>query len=319
MEAVTEYDSSFRTWQAVSDLVHHAGPLAKLHFEALARASGLTPRATGDALALLRDDGFCFRRDETLALMDGLEVLAIQGEQGFDLATVILLTDLLQTRRGSPLLVDVWAEAGRRLRDWPATLRAAMAHGLVRAVELGLVALDAVPTMAERLTRGPEEIAEGLLQIARSMRPDELLAVAQSDRGSEVERHLTALRQVISLRDGIFLTEESWYPSEVVELTAHMPDQQGFAGCTAILLLNVLKQGDRMDWMAFRWEVQAATYCGLKPSQRDPILAGIWYIYETDPGFLGNASVDFNPAQRRAKKVLGRERWGVTIPVVADV
>ena len=69
MEAATEYDSSFRTWQAVADLVHHAGPLAKLHFGALAQASALTPRATGYALASLRDDHFCFRRDQTLALV----------------------------------------------------------------------------------------------------------------------------------------------------------------------------------------------------------------------------------------------------------
>lgn len=319
MEAVTEHDSSFRTWQAVADLVHHAGPLAKLHFGALARASGLSPRATGDALALLRDDHFCFRRDETLPLMDGLEHLAIVGEQGFDLATVILLADLLQTRRESPLLVDAWPEAARQIKAWPATLRAAVANGLVRAREFGLVELESVPIAAVRLTRQREKIAEALLQIARSMRPDELLAVAQADRGAEVERHLAALRTVISMRDGILLPDESWYPSEVVELSACVPQAPGHPGCTAILLLNVLQSGDDSGWMAFLWPLQAADYCALKPSQRDPILAALRYLYETDPEFLADASVDFSPDHKHHKKILGRERWGLTIPVVEEV
>ena len=251
--------------------------------------------------------------------MDGLELLAIAGDQGFDLATVILLADLMQTRRGSPLLVDAWPEAARQMKAWPATLRAAVANGLVRARELGLVELEPVPTAAVRLTRQPEEIAEALLQIARAMRSDELLAVTQGDYGREVERHLAALRQAISLRDGVFLPEEYWYPSEVVELAAHVPGQPGHPGCTAILLLNVLQPGDRMGWMASRWELQAADYLAMKPSQRDPILAGLRFLYETDPEFLANASVDFNPDQKHHKKILGRERWGLTIPVVEEV
>ncbi len=292
-----DYDSSFRTWQAAADLVHHAGPLAKLHFAALARASGIKPGEAGRAFRRLRDDHFAFRRDETLALMGGFETLAIMQGDGFDLAVVILLADLLQSRRGSALLADVWAEAAWRLRGWPATLRAAVANGLVRAGELGLIALDVAPSADDCLTRPAAEIAGHLLQIARSMRPDELLAVAQSDHGNDVERHLTALRSCISLRDGIFLPDESWYPSEVVELTAHGPDQPGFAGCTAILLLNVLPKGDLQDWFGFRWQGQSAAYCSLNPSQRDPILAGIRHIYETDPGFLGTGTVDFNLAQ----------------------
>ena len=298
MEAVTEHDSSFRTRQAVADLVHHAGPLAKLHFSDLAQASGLTPRAAGDALALLRDDGFCFHRDETLALMGGLEALAIAGKQGFDLATVILLADVLQTRRGSGL--QIWGKAAQQLQDWPTTLRAAMANGLMRAVELGLVTSDTMPGVAARLTRPAEIIAEALLQIARSMRPDELLAVAQGDCGREVERHLTALRQAISLRDGTLLPEESWYPGEVVELAAHVPDQPGHPGCTAILLLNALQPGGSKEGLALCWLSQAAAYCDLKPSQRDPILAAFRYLYETDAAFLDGKS-------------------HLTIPVVAEV
>ena len=284
-------------------------PLLGKHLGAVARASGLTPDAVGRALGALRDDQFALRRDETLALMGGLEDLAIRRSAGFDLAVVLLLADLLQSRRGSPLLADVWAEAAARLPGWPATLRAAVAQGLVRARQLGLVALDAVPTAEDCLTRPAAAIAGHLLQIARSMRPDELLAVAQCDHGKDVDRHLAALRACIGLRDGIFLPDESWYPSEVVALTADVPGQPGHAGCTAILLLNVLRNGDRQDWFGYRWVGQADAYCDLAPSRRDPILAGIRFLYETDGGFLTDAPVDFNPAQ-----TVGR-----TIPVVDDL
>jgi len=65
------------------------------------------------------------------------------------------------------------------------------------------------------------------------------------------------------------------------------------------LLLNALRQGDQMQ-MARRWELQAAAYCDLKPSQRDPILAAFRYLYETDAAFLDGKS-------------------HLTIPVVAEV
>lgn len=302
---MAEYDSSFRTWQAVGDLVHHAGPLAKLHFGALARASGLTPRQVGDALALLRDDGFRFQRDETLALLDGLEHLAIAGEQGFDLAVVILLADLLQTRRASPFLVDVWPDAARRLKLWPATLRAAVANGLVRAGELGLVALEYVPKPEDCLTRGRVEIAEQLLQIARSLRPDELWAVARADEGREADRHLAALQDDIRHRDGIFLAGENRLPRVVVELSGCGPDYPGFAGCTAILLLNVLKGEGKDGWSDVQWANLSQDYVRLRPSARDPIFAALRWLYEADRDFWTWSKIDF--------------RDGPTIPVVDEL
>ena len=303
-----DYDSSFRTWQAVSDLIHHIKPLLGLHLGRVAQAVGATPGAVGLAVGHLRNDGFAFRREATLALMDGLETIAIGGEAGFDLAVVVLLADLLQSRTPAPLLADVWPEAVLRLPYWPDTLRAAVANGLVRARELGLIVLDP-PDAALCLTRPADDIAGHLLQIARSMRPDELQAVAQADYGNDAQRHLDALRACISRRDGIFLPDEGCDPSEVVELVAHGPGQPGHPGCTAILLLNVLQTGDLQDWFGFRWPAQAPAYCALKPSQRDPILAGIRYLYETDAHFLDGATVDFNRAHTA----------GLTIPVVDEL
>ena len=108
---------------------------------------------------------------------------------------------------------------------------------------------------------------------------------------------------MIGLRDGIFLPDEGWYPSEVVELVAHVPGSPGHEGCTAILLLNVLQTGDLQGWFDFRWQEQGAAYCDLKPSKRDPILAAIRYLYETDRQFMTEVTVDFNPAQGTGRAI----------------
>lgn len=282
-------DGSFRTWQAVGDLVHHIGPLLAPHLGTVAVAMGVSPREAGLAVAALRDDGFAFRREETFALKAGLERLAI-----LDLAVVLLLADALQSRR--PLVVG--REVVAALPDWPATLRAAVANGLVQARALGLVQIAPLdPALC--VTRPAGVIAEHLLQIARSMRRDELAAVAGADHGRDAERHYTALLDCIGRRDGIFPAEGGWFPSGVVNLCADDPALAGHPGCTAILLLNTLHKGDAPGWFGHRWPQQAAAYCALKPSQRDPILAGLRHIYETG----GN----FNPAQGT----------GQAIPVVA--
>lgn len=291
----TGYDGSFRTWQAVADLAHHIGPMLTLHLGALARAMGVTPRAAGDAVRLLRDDGFAFRAEGTLALMDGIETLAIEGGRGFDLAVVMLLADLLQSRTPQGLMADVWAKAAVELRGWPDTLRAAVAHGLVRARELGLVEMDPLDP-ALGVTRGADEIAGHLLQIARSTRRDEWRVVAAGDYGNDVERHHAALLDCIGKRDGLFEPGEVWFPSEVVELSSLIPGAPGHAGCTALLLLNALHRGDGQGWFDERWAGLGAAYSALKPSQRDPILAGIRHLYETDEHFMGNSTVDFSAA-----------------------
>ena len=301
-------DTSFRTWQTVADLTHHVKPLLPQAFGALADASGLTSVQTGEALQMLRDDHFSFSQDETFALLDGLEALATAQAEGFELAVVVLLTDLLQTRQGSGLAAEVWAAAGTRLRTWPDTLRAAVANGLRRAVALGLISQEPPPAQ-DCVTRAAVMIAEPLLRIARAMRPDELDAVVHEDYGNDVARHLAALKHVIRNQNGIFSGDQAWFPAEVVELAAHVADRPGFEGCTALLLLNALAKGDLREDIAIRWPRLGPAYCALRPSARDPVLAGIRHIYESDPGFMDLALFE----------VSARLEAGVLIPVVHDL
>lgn len=274
-------DNSFRLAQVVGDLVHHVKPLLAVHLGDVARASGLSLAETGAAVRDLRDGGFRFGAEES-ALRAGLEAILATGGAGYELAVVLLLADAVQggqdfAGRGLTL---------QRLDGWPDTLRAAVAQGLG----------------VEGATRGAAEIAEPLQRVARSMRRDELYAVAE--RGADLTADFAALMEGIGQRDGIM----SGAVLEVVELGARLPKQVGYEGCTAILLLNALHQGEARGFAA-RWQEQGAVYCALQPSRRDAILAGVRYFYETDAGFLAD------------QPVLGAGRLGegAIIPVVEDL
>ena len=293
--------NSFRTAQAVSDLVHHVKPLLAMHLAVVAVASGLTLAQTGEAFRALRDDGFQFRRDEVLPLLDGLQKLAMARAEGFELAVVVLLADALLARAPSGLLADAWAEAEQRLRDWPATLRAAVANGLVRAVEQSVILLDRLPARRDCLTFSEPEVSETLLRVARAMHRHELEAIALADDGMHVEAYFDALIETLARFEGIF-PKQGLSPLKVVDLTSFDTKSSAFAGCTAILLLNAVKLGfdDGLHWQNY-----GAAYCALKPSQRNALLAGYRYIYEFDQHF--------------SVEVAGRLGIGATIPVVDDL
>jgi hypothetical protein len=288
-------DNSFRSAQVLGDLVHQVKPLLAVHLAAVAEASGLTLAQTGAAFRGLRDAGFRFQR-ESVSLTEGLEGIVATGGAGFELAVVVLLADALQ---GGRALVAMEA-AVRRLHDWPPTLRAAVANGLQRAGALGLLRLAVEP--ADCVTRGAGEVAEALLRVARSMRRDELYAVAE--RGADLTEDFAGLMAGIGQNDGIFAKGAVL---ELIELGARLPKQAGYEGCTALLLLNALHEG--RGGFETRWQEQGAVYCGLQPSRRDAVLAGVRYLYETDRAFL------------RDQAVQGADRLGegAIIPVVEEL
>ncbi len=288
----------FRTAQAVSDLVHHVKPLLARDLVVVAAASGLTLSQAGTAFRTLRDDNFRFQRAGTLALKGGLELIVSGQGEGFELAVVILLTDALQRRAPSGRLAAVWAEAGQRLRDWPATLRAAVANALLRASDLLLIQLEVLPTQADRLTRATAGVADPLLRVARAIHRHTLEEIAQADRGMDADNHYMALIETLARREGIFPID-GMSPFLVVNLTSLQTHSDAFAGCTALLLLNNLA-GDGVHWQNY-----GAVYCALKPSQRDALLAGFRYVYETSASF--------------APDIAGRLGGGATIPVVDDL
>ena len=111
-------------------------------------------------------------------------------------------------------------------------------------------------------------------------------SVANADFGYRAEEHLNALNAVLSSETCQFPKGETWIPSEVVELVAHVRETPGFVVCTALLLANAIPSNDQMGWFKFRWERLAADYNVLPEEVRVPILAGFRFLYEADKEFL---------------------------------
>ncbi|MBD3679164.1 MAG: hypothetical protein HUJ27_12300 [Rhodobacteraceae bacterium] len=265
---------TFREAQAVHDLCQSALPFVD-----------------EQTAELLNTQAGRFESDADLALFERLYT----GEQ--DPASVaVLLADALQDgiARGT---LDVVA---RSTDGAPPSLRAALVNGWLMLREqhaLGYPSPDLRFSPEDRVTRPAEKILPALRAIARELKEPTLTSVAKADYGMDWEEHRSALLEVLFEQDCLFTEDQSWTPSEVVELVAHVRSSPGFVPCTSILLVNALVQGDHVDWFPFRWEGHAPDYRALPPRVRGPILAGIRYLYESDPHFLEHYTRPYDPLE----------------------
>jgi len=142
-----------------------------------------------------------------------------------------------------------------------------------------------------------EVLIARLISIAREATPGDLIEIAKADRHTtpeETERHRATLEQVIFQTDGMFSEDHYWFPSEAVELYAHVwhPDQErAFAVATALLMANALATDVGMGHMEFRWAGLHRHYANMQPEYREPILAGfVWLSRLDDWDYLSGAS-----------------------------
>ena len=272
----------FATRQAVADLIHHAARCAV--------PAGLA----ADDLRKLLADGLVLTGHAPPPLTDALQLLLAEPGPGFDLALCVDLADVLQGGAGLGMLDWVWEQSQDNLRAMPATLRAAVMNGFVRAHEAGLILLDTGPSAADCLTRPAADILPGLRQIACSMDADTRAQVAGRVQGDLAQTHFDALNRVLDEQGGRMTHDQIWYPGEALEMCAYEATSSAFNSCTAILLVDVLQRGDRLGWFAARRELHAQVYCGLPDAVRWPILAAIRWIYE-GPGLDANGATVMLP------------------------
>jgi hypothetical protein len=76
--------------------------------------------------------------------------------------------------------------------------------------------------------------------------------------------------------------EKRWFPAEVVELSAHDANRPGFAGCTAIVLINALLDNENLYNAEFHWDTHRLSYEALSLRPRSAIQMGFRLLYETD-------------------------------------
>lgn len=300
-------DLTFRQAQAVHDLLH------------VVRGAGPADLGPPGAVADLLDQrAGRFETDNDLELYIRVaERAADPSSPSFLAATALLLADRLQNGLGADALDAHPERYADRFRAAPPAGRAAIVHGFIEDAESNRYAtaysdpsksayLSFAPE--DRLTRSADALLPALKRIAHDLLGPDLSSVAAADYGDRAEQHREALVAVLREQDCLFTDEQSWFPSEVVELVAHVRSTPGFVGCTALLLVNAIATGDPQDWFSFRWENLAEDYHALPKSVGAPILAGIRYLYESDAHFLGYYTRTYDP-------ILTPERL---IPVVSD-
>ncbi|MEO1318398.1 MAG: hypothetical protein AAFW01_17720 [Pseudomonadota bacterium] len=200
-------------------------------------------------------------------------------------ATALMLAHCIATRDGSHDWLSTWASMAPIARAAPPPVRAALMNGFRTARTLGVADESVCPSDEDCITKQAPAIAERLIPLARAMTPNERRAVARADYGKDFARHLAALHAVL-FRPGCLMTsKEYWYPSEVVELVAHVPDEEGFVPATALLLIQVLADKNAECHAEFRWNNNSRAYLAMPDRWRLPILDAFRHCYEAFGSF----------------------------------
>jgi hypothetical protein len=270
-------DGSFRTVQALADLRHFAGPA--------------TAQTSDCATCAFRRSGLSFADPASHPLLWASFERVVSAGEDFASAACLWLIAALEDSAVLTSVEGLWESRILSHERWQPGQRAAAVQALWRLHDTGVLPGVESRHASAGLTRRGETIAPTLLAIARRLcaSDDVIRQVSRADHGWESEKHLAALRRVLARESGQFDREESWYPSEVVELIAHVPGNPGFVECSALLLLNALATHDLHGHFESRWERMGAAYLDLPEPDRLPFLRGIRYLYEADQNFLSTA------------------------------
>ena len=194
-----------------------------------------------------------------------------QGNNEFLFATCVRLVD----RHGNPERggnfvweMDAFSDLYRKA---PKQIRAAIFNGLRTGTEC----------QEDCLTNSTGEVIAKLIALARRLTAEERTEISAGDYGCDIGKHRAALDALLETEDCRFA--DTWFPAEVVELTAHVPDAPGFVGCTALVLANAIYDGDKVDHAAFRWHQHRHAYHRLASVQAQLLLRAFRILYEAIP------------------------------------
>ena len=283
----------FRTHQALSDL------------RALCLA--LKPEGLFPNPALAAEFSECLKASSATGkltfspeLNDVLWMAAVSPELQRDVfltGTAALLIHALQNIEFPQDLSWLWEDFNSIYRTAPPPVRAALMNGFERLRHHCLLPVDCKPAQEDLLTRSQSEVEDLLIPIARSMTPAEVESIAAADYyGEDIARHKTALEELLNSSSLAYPKGEVWYPAEVIELTSHVQGAAGWLPCTAIVLLDAVRDLDGVSNAEFRFEQQWRDYSRLPAQTRSALHAAFRYLYESDefwdPSFKGRARLE---------------------------
>ena len=115
-----------------------------------------------------------------------------------------------------------------------------------------------------------------LVDLIRSLEPEELRFIAERDYGEDADAHLAALHAFVE-SGGQFREDQYWHPYEVIELGAHglaPGHEREFAVCTLLVIAAVRSGFDTSTDLTGKLEDRAADYDKLEPTLREAVLSG---------------------------------------------
>ncbi|WP_298841036.1 hypothetical protein [uncultured Roseobacter sp.] len=228
------------------------------------------------------DQRCCLRPADARLIHGDLMNFAASPDRGigpFMTATALLIADRLQGGAGTDDLSSNWKKLRDRYLEGPSPVRATLMNGFWRLQGVHRATPEQRVPARDLMTYDAEDLERLLRRIARSMTPeirDNVCALAECET---VEVHRRALDNCL---DGSCVLSEfgDWFPGQVVEKASLTPDHPGYAGCTALVLLDAIETRDANEKMAFRWQEQAERYLRMRPEFRLPIVAGVRHLHE---------------------------------------
>jgi hypothetical protein len=195
-------------------------------------------------------------------------------------AAACLVWQALAGRAKDPFLEDIWDQRHADLIAAPSPMRAALMQGFDWLRDLGLTRCKPRPEDLVTVARPGLEAA--LMAIVQEMTEDEIDHVSRNDYGMDVARHRAALVALLADPKVAYPPGKYWYPAEVVELVAQVPQATGYIPCLAIVLLDALRTGDRHGNAAFRLQQHWKALPALPQRARTAVFAAYRHLYETD-------------------------------------
>ncbi|WP_146136730.1 hypothetical protein [Aliiruegeria haliotis] len=282
----------FRAMQALMDLRAAAG---RQSGEALKGISDHVPPADrqggADRQAIARvilRQGCRLERREDARLPDALLLAASQPETNaaaFTCATAILLADRIQMGLGQDNLSRHWEAFRDTYAMLPRHDRAAIFQGYLVASDLGRVRIEADASELPRLSEELEPLLKDLRSLAAEQEPELSVAVAARLGGVDATLARPHLRALLAGTGQQALTGDSLLFAPLLSLAAGSDNVARAAA--AVLLAEALSTSDGEGWFAITlWPERIRDWLALPPRDGRAILAGLRYLYESDPAWV---------------------------------
>ena len=275
----------FRVVQAASELKSLLRPFERDLVLQLGRV-GVSETDAADRIGdFLERPLLTFVPDKENDVRDRLEnLLRIEGAFDPHLLPVLGLwvADVLLSGRDGTSTPTIRKEWRTFLLRLPRAEKAVYMNAFREVGSYGYDLLDPQVEPSDSLSEDRESVSAPLRAIAKAATEEELRAISVADRGDQAESHYEKLVEVIWKRGCIVSPDDSWTPLETIQLCSHTPGNAGYLVAFVVLLVTSIANGDNYSDIEFRWERQYSELGDLPPHLRDPILAGIRHIYESD-------------------------------------